>query len=164
MCYYISIGVPIKHSEWATDTLSNDFEICKTENPSVREQIGPEANAYTVTKAGCSCTLYTDVDVLKWTEQERAKRRKKGWSDAKINRSLDHKLEDLRPGLKDDLIRELASLFRKINSITLAIHWYDGEIDKEHVEFVEENRLSINDLIDDPAIVKTDVIYRIHRG
>ena len=167
MCYFLSIGIAAKHSDWVRESLSRGFEVRKEENRSFRSRLGPNAVAYTVTTmgspTGCSCTLYSDFDVSEWTEQERTRRRKKGWSESKINRCLDQQLEHVEAGLDSSLIQDLSALFTRIWKLTLAVHWYDEDFETEYVNFIEETDLSINDLVDNPAILRPDIIYRMHR-
>ncbi|UCE48743.1 MAG: hypothetical protein JSW47_01080 [Phycisphaerales bacterium] len=164
MCYFLSIGIPARHSDWAIKSLSKDFEIWDMMNPSFCNRFGPNENAHTVTTMGCSCNLYHNIDVPEWTEHERAKRRKKGWSEAKISRSIEQKLEEIRPGLQHSILRGLSTLYPKIERLTLAVHWYDEDLDKERVQFAEDSYLSIVELLDDPARIRPDVIYRILSG
>lgn len=161
MCYFLSIGIPTKHSDWAVEILSKDFEMWEMKNPSFLDRLSPNENAYTVTTMGCSCTFYFYVDIKEYIEQEKARRRRKGWSEAKIKRSIEQKFNGAQTGFQGDFLKKLATLFAKIDRLTLAVHWYDDDCDKEHVQFTDESRLTINELLENPAMIKPDIIYRV---
>ena len=161
MCYFITIGVPTKHYELVREKLSKNYEIQRTDNPSFCEQLGPDGSVYTITKDGCSCSLYNWIDLPEWNKTEKNKRRKKGWSEAKINRSIEQMIKNSQFGVHEGLIREISSILQKIKILTFTVHWYDDDVEKEVIYFSEKSNLSIGDLINKPTEIRPDVFYRI---
>jgi hypothetical protein len=162
MCYYISIGVQQEQYELVRRLLSDKYDIHETRNPSFCDNLDSHETAFLLTRDGCSCNMFSGIDMESWLEDEISKRKKKGWSKTKIDRSIENMIEVTHFGLHRDIIQDISNLVRNIGSLTFAIHWYDSDVDEEKIDFLEVKKLSIGSLFEKPDSIKTDVVYKIY--
>lgn len=168
MCYFISIGIPEKQSGYVKQILSKNYEIEETKNKAFCKELSGSSKAYTVTKNGCSCDLYKWVEfpkekleVHKQHMGEMDKFETKNKLKNKIKRSINTAIKASQIGLKSDLVRDLGSFLEQLKTMTIAVHWYKGNIENEEINFSGKMTLTIQELIKSPASIKPDIIYKI---
>lgn len=98
------------------EILGTDFQLCKTENSSVREQLDKNMESFILSKNMCACDLYDDLD--------------RGNGE----------------GLRCDLIQSLSLLLDKIDRLIFSIHWYSGNVETEKIEFSGYKKINIKDI------------------
>jgi hypothetical protein len=162
MCYFISIGIPEKESEQAKQLLSKNYQIEETKNKAFCKELPERQKAYTITKNGCSCDIYEWVEFSgEDIEKEKNKLKKKGWSENKVSCSINDMVKASQAGLNPDLIQNILALLERLKTITIAVHWYGGNIENEEINFLGRAVLKAKDLIGNSATIKPDVIYKI---
>ncbi|HKR64948.1 MAG TPA: hypothetical protein VJZ00_14535 [Thermoanaerobaculia bacterium] len=91
--------------------------------------------------------------------------RKKGWSDAKIERAIQQMRADNRPlpkfsGVRKDLRCALAELATDCGSIHVLAHEFRGAIDDEAIA-AKRDAINTTLLVEDDAAILPDVLYEI---
>lgn len=100
-------------------------------------EYAPELCVYSITSGGCSCDLVTIGTAAEAIEKKTSKLlsiyKKKGWSQAKIDRALKDRIEvsQARSALRADVIDFLDRQLTKQNHIELILHWHSGEFETE---------------------------------
>jgi len=114
------------------------LEVAPVRNPHIAKLFPTGDRLFWITRGGCSCDLelsrHRGADESE-IEKERARYRKKGWSEAKIARALQGKFApDPR---KDTPIEKLRELLRRLSrapgGVRVFGHEYDGLIEEEVV-------------------------------
>ena len=183
MCHFITALVP---PEADRDALIRRTGWREIENPSVRAQIGPADLCLLTTRAMCDCgtplgslaernpaAAAGDLDA------EARKRRKQGWSEAKIRRWLAEKsgqaekqgrVEAARTEQAARDVRRWVDLLTEIlhtgltPRIGLLLHWYRMGVETERVPIKRQEWLDFADLTGDRLLrIEEDVVYHFAR-
>ena len=140
MCHFIMIAVAERHRE-AIEALGRGraaFGVDSATNPSALRLFAPGDAVYVLTRGGCSCELYSEPSEPTTEEDaaaDRARYRRKGWSEAKIARAIEAKA---RPHKGANEHRRafhaaISSIVQRFGSARLFAHMYDGRIDNEEI-------------------------------
>ena len=137
MCYLITFAVP---GAVAKGDCPRHLHVDEFANCGGGHTYGRGLIAYSLTSNGCSCDL-VDLDTepkdrLAFEERLRIKYKKKGWSEAKIDRAVTSKLQaeaSLRP-MREDVELFLGSQLRKFGEMQLLVHWHSGRFNSEYFE------------------------------
>ena len=142
MCYFVTLGIPAKYRT-AVEALAKQrggLGVEPVPNRSVA-RLFPQGDAlFVITNGGCSCDLYAEPSRSSPAADEanqRARYRRKGWSEAKISRALEARARSrVTSGREDCRARFLdvvATLVEDIGRVQLFAHEYSGRIDTEDV-------------------------------
>lgn len=144
MCFFLTVAVPARHAGRIDGAFGRGFQTHVTANPSVTAALpaGYEARLVTSGIGMCSCGLYAPPRAAATTDPTAHLRRRYerlGWSQAKIQRALAQaaasasKRDQPASGLRDDVVERLVALCRAAGSVAFLVHWYDEDIETEHL-------------------------------
>jgi hypothetical protein len=185
MCHYITATIANKHEIESVALIFKlygfGFELIS--NPHVAQQIGPQA-CYILT-SGKYCDCGTALGSLSNRVQDKAidfepqvrKLRKQGWSEAKIKRWLEQKEQTKERHLREDealarggaaeldrwimFLKELINV-RRIPMVGLLLHWYNGGVEAERINFQRRERLRLSEVTTERLMkIEEDVLYEI---
>jgi hypothetical protein len=157
MCYFITLGINKLIIEEMKKQLPSEINIKNNNNHSIKEKIPPHCVAVNLITYMCSCDLFSRFDE-KDKEKLILKYRKKNWSTAKIERTLNSKIQS--HGLREDLKNFLSNIATN-NKIYFLIHWYTGDPDTESLLLEDKIVVSKNDIMNNTVDLKEDVLYEI---
>jgi hypothetical protein len=160
VCWFITVGIQ-EDAAAALEALGRrrgGLSVCPSRNPHVTALFPPNDATFEVTNGGCSCDLW--LAPLKQAAGEREKRReqyrKKGWSEAKIERALNAaaaahlasaNAEPLA-GPRATFRRAIADQVATTGSVHVFAHFYKGNQDHEHVVCTERRRIPADEFLD----------------
>jgi hypothetical protein len=177
MCYYITATVPAEcNLEVLRQVIEkHGFGFTSLTNSSITAQLPKGSQYYRATGSYCDCddgfgySFHYDRpsnqnDLTKYAN----KLRKKGWSEAKIHRSLQERTlahEKPRPGIPESADRWI-KFFREIPlekqtpKIGLITHFYQGDIETEDFHIKSTQILVLADLRQETILgLEDDVLY-----
>ncbi len=138
MCYHVLVGVP----KWYAGEVRSprDFDVREHQNACVADAFGPSFATFSVSVAGCACSMYVEPSVRVTTvdaERKRRKWRRLGWSEAKIERTIfDAAAAAARagtraPGLWVAVATYIATIADAAGEVKLLIHRNSGSFAEE---------------------------------
>lgn len=164
MCHFLTIAVPGKKVPEVPSEFRRKIHFTEHTNRSVTEYIPVDWISFTATSGGCSCEFYRASDN---TPEDRSKLekkyRKKGWSDAKIQRALEsHETPAARSsGLRDDVLDLVTDLVNAFGEIQLSLHWYSGDVGTENFSLNDVGRISLEDFRQDTTALGDETTIKI---
>jgi len=182
MCFFITIAIP------GVETDADAIEVvCRrhsgrgmliepTSNPSAvsaatRAEDGGGAPML-VTGGGCSCAWYSrprSAGAESAYEQARVRYRKRGWSEAKIERALAAKKasrersDDPSAGLHEVVLELLRAVVDEHGAVSVWVHDFTGKVDREPYSIARRIRCSVSDLPRHVRELDTDVLLDVVR-
>lgn len=140
MCHFLELAVH-KDQASAIDVFpARELHISQDGAQELSKHIPAHFVTFTVTSNGCSCDLYTGnrdiIDAEKEQARKRAKYKKKGWSEAKIERALNEEQQQpqSQASFRADVKLMLTDLLRKVDNLYILCHWVDAEVkDKRQI-------------------------------
>src|SRR5271156_4822792 len=99
MCYFIGLGLPSPASGRLIEEFERGYMLPPTSNASIRAGLPASFQSRLLTSGMCSCDLYRRPGVPSpepSPERMRDRYRKRGWSEAKIDRAISR--SRARPG------------------------------------------------------------------
>jgi hypothetical protein len=176
LCYFVTVGareagVSILDAE---KRRREGLDVAPALNPHVVALFPPADKLFLITHGGCSCELYaargargSDKETI---EKERARYRKKGWSEAKIRRALETKLAARAPvprsQREDTPMEKLSDLLTRLaavpGGVRIFVHAYSGSVDEEIVTGRRGKSLSVRSAID--GAIPEDVVVDLIAG
>ena len=134
-------------------------------NSSISQHFG-ERTTVVLTSGGCSCDLYARVSDDEGRDAARRRYRKRGCSEAKVNRALAarHTSADRGRsfvGLRSDVREVIARLAEVVGEMELLVHDYSAGIDEETVIATQGGTLSPEDLRKGGVTFPEDVVLSI---
>ncbi len=182
MCHFIALTLPSQDLLSAAKQAANRFHrrLQPLNNPYLQSSLRP--GEITVHPSGGNCDCGTALGLLarragKEVTDSTAQLRKKGWSDAKIQRwSRQRQSVSKRQSRTDEeaafegcrlwseliehLIKETGS-----PSVGLLLHWYSGQLESEKIQISTRRSLALDDKLTDAlSQIEEDVIYDIQRS
>jgi hypothetical protein len=168
MCHIMSVGVPARDRE-AIEALGRGRDGLAVDPATNRSllRLFPSGDAvFFLTQGGCSCSLYGEPTETTTAEDEaadRARYRRKGWSDAKIARAIEAKA---RPHKKPRENRQkvcdaISQIVQRLGRVRLFAHWYDGRVDTEEFEPVERRTIPLAEFRRQDGAFPVDKIVEI---
>jgi hypothetical protein len=160
VCYFIAVGVRDEGARVLEleREKHEGFGVVPAANVDIAALFPKEDRLFWITHGGCSCDLVKSrVSASKGgREKERAQYRKKGWSEAKIDRALKAKhasKAQVPRGQRADTPLErlddlLLLLSRTHGGVRVFVHMFEGRVDEEKV------RGAIGDRVDARGIAK----------
>ncbi len=139
MCYFITVSVPNNEAETLRSKAPRNLHLIESNNPSINQHMPENYISYIVTTGGCSCDLFSEGpeedEQEKRISKLRRKYKRKGWSDAKIERSISQAISaaqaSRKAGLRDDLRFYLSDVIEELNEMRIVIHWYNSGVETE---------------------------------
>jgi hypothetical protein len=177
MCYYITATIPaVSNLEVLRQVINkHGFGFTSLRNSFITAQLPKRSQYYRATGSYCDCDdgfgysfhydrLSNQNDLAKHAN----KLRKKGWSEAKIQRSLRERTlahEKPRPGIPESagrwikFLREILS-GKQPPKIGLITHFYQGDIETEDFHIKSTQTLVLTDLRHETILgLEDDVLY-----
>lgn len=137
MCYLLQLGIP-KDRETIIDSLSTGDIIAYREETCLASHLAQDFIAFSLITNGCSCDLYTGArGSTRDLEKDREKYRKKGWSEAKIDRALNQS-QCSDASFRADAKALVDSLVKQLDKLYVLVHWTDDDV-KEGVRNLTKN-------------------------
>ena len=170
MCYFITIAVPDVFSEHVREHLRHDYDVSKACNPSLSGYLPDDHSMFYVTSGMCSCGLFQtpedpqrSIDKIRQKYQKH-KYKKRGWSEAKIERAVQDKIRTMKHGpggLRPTLRHKLRDFVQSTDSLYIVVHWYSAEIDEESIPIKSESEIRTHDLINDDGAIIEDTWIKL---
>lgn len=166
MCHFLTIAVPGKSAPPVPTDFRRAIKFAAHSNRSLSEYTPPSWTSFTATSGGCSCNLYRSPrSKSKDRSKLETKYRKKGWSDAKIQRALEisKPTPPTRPdGLRDDMVGLIAVLAKTFGQIRVSLHWYSGDIETEDFALKDAGCISLKRFLDDTTALGDETTIKIN--
>lgn len=177
MCHFITATLPAGLSSEAVETIARNHgrNWLSASNKYVARHLDDGEQYFYTTRGHCDCgtslgsSRAGDKDESKLAKQLK-KLRRKGWSEAKIDRWLKdkEKARSNRPEPENDAAIWVALIDNVLGStdakyVGLLLHFYSGDLNDEqiaisHVETVPRSELTEDRL----RAIHEDVLYRFH--
>ena len=165
MCRFISMAFEDKIE---AKKIFAGYSLWDSENNSFRLEVPSVFNAVWVTDAHCSCDFYSEpYDPIMAAEKikkrfSKPKYRKKGWSQERIEREVEHILK--KPsrevgGLSEPLYHCIKTYIQEIGSCYFHIGWYSGDQNKQGLKINERSEHSISSGSFKASEINEDVLY-----
>jgi len=165
MCYFLTVSVPEPYGIWFVRSMKPGYCLTVSGNRSLSSLLPEGHKSFYVTQGMCSCPLYRRLyDPEEHTEKIRKKYAKRGWTNAKIERSLAERAKNRRHGfmgLHPELRYVLAQTADVTEQISLLVHWYSGSPDEENVEPVSQSSINADELIRNDRAVAEDHLLTV---
>ncbi|CAN5916667.1 hypothetical protein BH11VER1_BH11VER1_21990 [soil metagenome] len=166
MCHFLTISIPGQAIPEVPDRFRDGIFFSEQNNSSINRFIPNEWSSFTVTTGGCSCDLYRDPkSPFEDSELLIKQYRKKGWSEAKIQRALESRKQTASHarGLRADVLELMEDLVKSHGEIRIALHWYAGDIGTEVFALHNGGIVSLNALKDEATLFLSETTVRIKR-
>jgi hypothetical protein len=140
MCYFIGIGLPPPAAGRLLEEFGRGYMLSPTSNASIRAGLPASFHPRLLTSGMCSCDLYHRPGVPSpepSPERMRDRYRKRGWSEAKIDRAISRSRASPRAarsgfsGLRADVAAGILAVARDAGPLALVVHCYSGEVESE---------------------------------
>ncbi len=132
MCHFLELAVHRDQASAIDAFPVRELHISQDGAQELSKHIPADFVTFTVTSNGCSCALYTGnrdiIDTEKEQARKRAKYKKKGWSDTKIERALNEEQPQSQESFRADIKLMLVNLLGKVDKMYLLCHWVDAEV------------------------------------
>lgn len=131
MCRFVSVAV--EDSEEAKKIFAG-YSVWENENKSFKSEVPSHFDTFWLTDGHCSCDFYFDSynpeeEAKKLRKKfSKAKYKKKGWSQERIERGIEHILSKPKEegGLSKLLFSCIQSYTKKVGSCYFHVGWYRG--------------------------------------
>jgi hypothetical protein len=173
VCYFVTLGI----AEQAVAVMSAlgkeryGFSFSPAKNPFVSRLFPKTDTLFYVTHGGCSCDLYTDPGHEETPDQAQnhaARYRRKGWSEAKIQRALADRNKPRPPTRRDDYrlkFRDTVSaLVEEFGSIRLFAHMYDGKVEMEEIGASGHRTMPLGEFRSAGGMFAENTLIEVRRG
>lgn len=140
MCYFIGLGLPPAASHRLLGEFGRGYMLPPTSNASVRAGLPASFESRLLVSGMCSCDLYRRPGVPPpgpSPEGMRDRYRKRGWSEAKIDRAISRSRASTGAvrsgfsGLRADVATGILAAARDAGPLALVVHFYSGEVESE---------------------------------
>ena len=177
MCYYITATVPAESNlEILRQVIKkHSFGFTSLTNSFITAQLPKGSQYYRATDSYCDCDdgfgysfHYDRTSNPNDLTKHATKLRKKGWSEAKIQRSIQERTlarEKPRPGIPESADKWIKFLHETISGkqtpkIGLITHFYQGDIETENFHIKSTQTLALTDLRQETILgLEDDVLY-----
>ena len=164
MCYFVFVGTPrVRHEGFTRRLVDAGCQVAATGNVDVRAAFPNGDVVSVVVHNGCSCDLYAERSVRFDEEAQRARYRKKNWSDAKIERAILGKRPRERPAFAA-FRHALAVAIREVGSARILAHSFSGSVDAEPMQIAGTSRMSVEEYLCAEGVYAPDVVHDIRAG
>jgi len=159
MCHFLTIAVPGKTVPEVPKEFRRTIHFAEHTNRSATENAPSDWTSFTATSGGCSCDFYrAPNDAPDDRSKLEKKYRKKGWSEAKIQRALESQkdMPAQSAGLRDDILDLVANLTNSFGEIRLSLHWYSGDVEIESFRLRDVGSVSLADFRRDTTALRDE--------
>ena len=166
MCHFLTISVPGSAVPEVPEEFRRKIHFTEHRNQSVTEHAPSDWCSFTATSGGCSCDFYRGSDdSLDERSRLEKKYRKKGWSEAKIERSLkSQRAAPIRSeGLRKDMLGLVTALTNALGEIRLSLHWYSGDVETERFVLSDVGCASLKAFIRNTTALRHETTITITR-
>lgn len=177
MCQFITITLPKETNLDEIKPLFDQFEMSQhlIHNSYVQTQLNSDDHYINTTSRMCDCdsVIASNFQHLNLEEKYASdikRKKKKGWSETKINRWIVQKENSGRnEELQQDNERWMQFLTELLNvnqigKVGILIHWYDLGLEDEPIDLKEKRKIQSDDLVDDTLEnMEYDILYEIVR-
>ena len=181
MCVFHSFMIPLPYEKNSVKQLfhSQGFNWHKIDVPSILEKIGEDVDIIYTAKE-CDCGSYigskmTNPELAEmFPEKEINKKRRKGWSEQKIENWKSNRRKKLNElnhqtvEMMEESLRKYESIFRSLKESSLIdwigflIYEYSSQISGEEVKIKGQNEIMIKEIDREYLLnMEQDIIYRI---
>lgn len=167
MCYYVFVSVP-DHKRTTVEQLEvAGLSVWAADNPSLNDVFPPGHTVFEITSGGCSCDLYEERDVGESEDKLRSRYQRKGWSCAKIERTLESKRRSGGLGGKP-IYRTFQKVIRELvlsaGEVGLFAHWFGGDLHEGKLVARDECRCNLTDYEERAGVYAQDTLLLVVRG
>ena len=177
MCQYITITIPKETKLDEIQSLFDRFEMSQNliQNTHLQSQVESDPYYINTTSRMCDCGSVIASNAQHLNEEEKYAsdiklKKKKGWSDTKINRWIKQKENSGRnEELKQDnerwqqFLGELLTV-DQIGKVGVLIHWYDLGLEDELINLNGKKKVKISNLSEDTLEnMEYDTLYEFIR-
>lgn len=132
--------------------LFSGYTIWDCENKYFISKIKPHFETVWVTDGHCSCSLFSEpydpsLEATKLRKKfSKPKYRKKGWSEARVEREIDRILKTSKKegGLSSPLFDCIQTYTKEVGICQMHIGWYSGDQNKEGITINESSEFLVN--------------------
>ena len=144
------------------------YSLWKNENKSFNFELDSGFEALWVTDAHCSCAFYSEpydpeAEAEKLRKRfSKSKYRKKGWTQERIEREVEHILNNkskTEGGLSEPLFLCLQSYVTKIGRCYFHVGWYSGDQTKQGLKIDVRSKVSVSLGAINVSEIDKDVLY-----
>ncbi|MBN8886296.1 MAG: hypothetical protein J0I77_11295 [Rudaea sp.] len=146
MCWFITLAVNGEAAEKVRISAHthSSVNVAESSGTTACALFKPEMAKFLITMGGCSCSLFHEIRTAKLdSEKKRAQLRRKGWSEAKIERALAESCEankrnaEARDAARDVQARRfrefVVSVFDEGAEVQVYCHSYQGSVVSEQL-------------------------------
>ncbi len=139
MCYFLTVVIPRSYEATLRQQLPPqlNLDLAPSRNASLAAWLQKDEVAFYLTGGMCSCDLFARAGSSVQNQQAalRQKYQAKGWSAAKMERALSQAGAERESfsGLRGDILALLCRVARQVGRVSVLVHWYSGDIDREAV-------------------------------
>lgn len=148
MCYFLTLSVKGKSTPPVPGRFRRHIHFREQKNPSIERLNPDDSRSFIVISGGCSCPLFRRLEETRDDEsRDIEKYRKKGWSEAKIQRVLAHRKEPKNPfsGIREDAVELIDELVSQFEKVRVSLHFYHGDLESEEFSLADGGILSNED-------------------
>lgn len=140
MCYFLTLGVAAKCADVMKNAAPRRYALDLVQNQSVLAQLPSEFQTYVLTSGMCSCGLYNRATkrAADPGEFQRRKYRKKGWSQARIERAITQAAKHAEAaerksfvGLHPEAAAIVTDIAKRAGRVAVIVHFYNGDLETE---------------------------------
>ena len=173
MCYFVTLGIA-ESGLAAVEAFGRErygLSFTPAKNPFVAHLFPNTDTLFYVTHGGCSCDLYSNPvheETPKQTEDHAARYRRKGWSEAKIQRALaDREKPRSRPRREDyhsKFCDTVVDLVEKVGSVRVFAHMYAGRVDTEAVGSFGRRIMPLQEFHSSGGMFAEDTLFEVRKA
>lgn len=179
MCYFVIVAFAPGGREHARAVLRSASHMRESANPSVGASLPQGWIAAYLADEMCGCDMYSDPRVPETSESlderiarfrkkhQKAKYRKRGWSDARIEEAIRNMRSDVPAtngsrlrGIRIDVRRTIAELVQRVGPIRVLVHFFSGDVDKEPIT-AETEVVALDQFLTNDSLVLADIWYEL---
>jgi hypothetical protein len=159
MCFFLTIGVAGDSADSAELAVPRGFALSQVENKSILSKLPKNYRTFVLTSGMCSCDLYRRRTQRSEdpTEFLRRKYRKKGWSEARVDRAIDQASTHAAArgktqfvGLRPDAAEIVANFAHVAGRVVLIVHFYGGDVEQETISVGDSRSVSSHEFVASP--------------
>jgi hypothetical protein len=156
MCYFITVALP----ETDAAELAREFrgEFVPLHNPSLAKQLPAGHKMLSLVEGMCSCSIYMPSSPHTDPTKRREKYKKKGWSQAKIERAI-REAEQSRQSPGKSLPRYLQEIAQFVPEFWVHVHWFSGDISEEQIPLAPHMLLRGEGFLGEVAVPQDTLVH-----
>jgi hypothetical protein len=172
MCVYLTLGVSPERDDQVSVHAPAGFRFAPTGNADLVRQLAPLTALSVRSPDMCDCALFAQLTVTSSSAdgpnvsdlEYAARRRRQGWSDAKIARAManqrsasTHRSPPEAAGWANAFRAWMPNLVTNVGGIVLVAHTYSGALDTESIALSGSVTIRATDLAAAPVDIPQDM-------